>query len=72
VTFSGVAAGAYILQALKSGYVTGTGSVAVGSSVTVSITLQTQPSGGRVGGGVPGFPVDCAEDNCRYGCAIHA
>ena len=59
VTISNVAAGAYTLQASKSGYVTGTGtgSVVAGSSASISITLQAQPSSGG-GGGIPGFSVE--------------
>ncbi len=58
VTFTNVAAGSYTFEASKSGYVTNSGAAVVtaGSSVTASITLQTQSTGG--GGGVPGYPTE--------------
>ena len=57
ITFSGVAAGSYTLQASISGYVTNSGSatVAAGNVVTSSITLQTQSTGGTSSGGIPGY-----------------
>jgi hypothetical protein len=57
ITFTGVAAGSYNLQASMSGYVTSSGSaiVASGSVVASSITLQTQSTGGTPSGGVPGY-----------------
>jgi hypothetical protein len=57
ISFASVAPGSYTVQASMSGYVTstGTGSVVAGSSVSVSITLQTTPSSG---GGIPGYPVE--------------
>ena len=57
LTFNGVAAGSYTLQASMSGYVTNSGSatVASGNVVTSSITLQTQSTGGTPSGGVPGY-----------------
>jgi hypothetical protein len=57
VTFNGVAAGSYTLQASMSGYVTSSGSatVAAGSVITSSLTLQTQSTGGSSSGGVPGY-----------------
>jgi len=63
ITFNGVAAGSYSLQASLSGYVTGSGSamVAAGGVVASSITLQSQPSGGTPSGssgGVPGYTVE--------------
>jgi outer membrane protein assembly factor BamB len=57
ITFNGVVAGSYTFQASMSGYVTGSGSatVAAGSVVTSSMTLQTQSTGGSSPGGVPGY-----------------
>ena len=58
VTFTNIAAGSYTFEASKSGYVTNVGAavVAAGSSVTPSITLQTQSTGG--GGGIPGYSTE--------------
>ncbi len=60
VSFNGVAAGSYTLQASKSGYLaaTGSGSVSAGSAGSISITIQAQQSSGGGGGGVPGFPLE--------------
>ena len=60
VSFSGVAAGSYTLQASKSGYLaaTGSGSVSAGSTGSISITIQAQQSSGGGGGGLPGFPLE--------------
>jgi hypothetical protein len=62
VAFTGVALGSYNMQASKSGYVTASaqGTVAAGSTSTISITLQTQMTGGdgTSGGGIPGFPIE--------------
>ncbi len=57
ISFASVAPGSYTVQATMSGYTTntGTGSVVAGSSVSVSITLQTTPSSG---GGIPGYPIE--------------
>jgi hypothetical protein len=60
IDFNGVAAGAYTFEASLKGYVTnsGAGTVSAGSSSSISITLQTQSTGGgstTSGGGVPGF-----------------
>lgn len=61
ITFSGVASGSYKLQVSKSGYVANSGTVSVtaGSTENLSITLQTQSTGGTPSGGssggVPGY-----------------
>ena len=57
ITFNGVVAGSYTLQASMSGYVTGSGSdtVVTGSVASITINLQTQSTGG---GGVPGYPYE--------------
>jgi hypothetical protein len=55
-TFTGVKPGAYNVQTSKTGYVSGSaqGNVVAGSSFSINLTLQTQPSTG----GVPGFPFE--------------
>jgi hypothetical protein len=62
ISFTGVAAGQYTLQASMSGYVTNSGTVNVvaGSTATSSITLQTQSTGGggTPSSGVPGYPYE--------------
>ncbi len=59
ITFNGVAAGSYTLQASMTGYVTNTGTMTVvaGGTATSSITLQTQSSGGggTPSSGIPGY-----------------
>ena len=57
VTFNSVVPGSFTIQAAKSGYTsaTGTGSVTAGATGNISITLQTQSTGG---GGIPGFPIE--------------
>jgi hypothetical protein len=62
------------MQASMSGYVTnsGTGSVVAGSSASVSITLQTQTTGGggTSGGGIPGYPVEALVMGIIIGAAF--
>ncbi len=54
ITFNGVALCSYTMQASKGNYVTNSGSatVAAGSVVNLTVTLQTQ------GGGIPGYPYE--------------
>jgi hypothetical protein len=58
VSFTGVKPGSYMVQASKSGYVSSSveGNIVAGSSNSISVILQNQPSTG--GGGIPGFPVE--------------
>jgi len=57
ITFNGVTAGSYTLQASMSGYVTNSAStnVVAGSVATSSITLQTQSTRGTSSGGIPSY-----------------
>jgi hypothetical protein len=74
VTFASVAPGSYTVQASMSGYVTNTGtsSVTAGGTASVSITLQTQTTGGggTSGGGIPGYPVEALMMGIVIGAAF--
>jgi hypothetical protein len=74
VTFASVAPGSYTVQASMSGYVTNTGtsSITAGSTAIVSITLQTQTTGGggTSGGGIPGYPVEALVMGIVIGAAF--
>jgi hypothetical protein len=64
LSFNGVVVGSYTFQAVKSGYLTntGSGSVTTTGTANINIGLTAQQSGGGgtqpSGGGVPGYPYE--------------